>query len=133
MASWIFIASLNRFKIHEFIKDYGFVEYLQKNKVNEGDIVYLYITAPYSRIEYKMIVERANIPSNEAFDDSSYSLINEKTTHKESDKAVRLKFVDRIQSDDLCYSELRKHGLKAAMQSNRKVNEELFNYIESYF
>ena len=80
-----------------------------------------------------MIVERSNIPSNEAFDDSSYSLINEKTTHKESDKAVRLKLVDRIQTDDLSYSELRKHGLKAAMQSNRKVNEELFNYIESYF
>ena len=37
--SWIFIASLKQFRIHDFIRDYGFVEYLQKNKVQVGDHV----------------------------------------------------------------------------------------------
>jgi len=59
--NWIFIASLKQFRIHDFIRDFGFVEYLQKNKIQEGDIVYLYITAPYKRVEYKMVVERANV------------------------------------------------------------------------
>ena len=68
--SWIFIASLKQFRIHDFIRDYGFVEYLQKNKVQVGDTVYLYVTAPYKRVEYKMVVERTDISSHDAFDHS---------------------------------------------------------------
>ena len=115
--NWIFIASLKQFRIHDFIRDFGFVEYLQKNKVQEGDIVYLYITAPYKRIEYKMVVERTNISSHEAFDDRAYSLLNKTTTLLESDKVVRLKYVDRVQTSDLSYQKLREHGFALTMTS----------------
>lgn len=131
--SWIFIASLKHFRMHDFIRDYGFVEYLQKNKVQVGDIVYLYITAPYKRVEYKMIVERTDISSREAFDDRAYSLLNKPTTLLESDKVVRLKYVDRVQTDDLCYCKLREHGFNLTMQTNRKLNEETAEYIEGFF
>ena len=129
----IFIANLKRFRLHDFIRDYGFVEYLQKNKVQEGDIVYLYITAPYKRVEYKMIVERANISSHDAFGDRSYSLLHKSTTVLESDKIVRLKYIDRVQTEDLCYCKLREHGFNMTMQSNRQLNAETTDYIESYF
>ena len=115
--NWIFIASLKQFRIHDFIRDFGFVEYLQKNKVQEGDIVYLYITAPYKRIEYKMVVEKTNISSHEAFDDRAYSLLNKTTTLLESDKVVRLKYVDRVQTSDLSYQKLREHGFALTMTS----------------
>jgi 5-methylcytosine-specific restriction protein A len=131
--NWIFIASLKQFRIHDFIRDFGFVEYLQKNKVQEGDIVYLYITAPYKRIEYKMVVERTNISSHEAFDDRAYSLLNKTTTLLESDKVVRLKYVDRVQTSDLSYQKLREHGFAMTMQTNRLLTEETANYIESFF
>lgn len=131
--SWIFTASLKRFRIHDFIRDYGFVEYLQKNKVQEGDIVYLYVTAPYKRVEYKMVVEKTDIPLHGAFDDRAYSLLNKPTTLLKSDKAVRLKYVDRVQTDDLCYSKLREHGFKMTMQTNRRINEETAEYIEGFF
>ena len=129
----IFIASLKQFRIHDFIRDFGFVEYLQKNKVQEGDIVYLYITAPYKRVEYKMVVERANISSHDAFDDRAYSLLNKPTTLLESDKVVRLKYVDRVQTSDLSYQKLREHGFALTMQANRLLTEETANYIESFF
>lgn len=131
--NWIFIASLKQFRIHDFIRDFGFVEYLQKNKVQEGDIVYLYITAPYKRVEYKMVVERANISSHDAFDDRAYSLLNKPTTLLESDKVVRLKYVDRVQTNDLSYQKLREHGFAMTMQTNRLLNEETANYIECFF
>jgi len=131
--NWIFIASLQHFRLHDFIRDYGFVEYLQKNKIQEGDIVYLYITAPYKRVEYKMVVERANISSHDAFDDRSYSLLNKPTTLLESDKVVRLKCIDRVQTNSLCYQKLREHGFNMTMQSNRLLNEETTEYIESFF
>ena len=131
--NWIFIASLKQFRIHDFIRDYGFVEYLQKNKVQEGDIVYLYITAPYKRVEYKMVVERANISSHDAFDDRAYSLLNKPTTLMDSDKVVRLKYIDRVQTNKLCYQKLREHGFNMTMQSNRLLNDETAEYIESFF
>ncbi len=131
--NWIFIASLKQFSMHDFIRDYGFVEYLQKNKVQEGDIVYLYITAPYKRVEYKMVVERANISSHDAFDDRAYSLLNKPTTLLESDKVVRLRYVDRVQTNDLSYQKLREHGFALTMQTNRLLNEETADYIESFF
>ena len=119
--------------MHDFIRDFGFVEYLQKNKVQEGDIVYLYITAPYKRVEYKMVVEKANISSYDAFDDRSYSLLNKPTTLVESDKVVRLKYIDRVQTNKLCYQKLREHGFNMTMQSNRLLNDETAEYIESFF
>ncbi len=131
--NWIFIASLKQFRIHDFIRDFGFVEYLQKNKIQEGDIVYLYITAPYKRVEYKMVVERANISSHDAFDDRAYSLLNKPTTLMDSDKVVRLKYIDRVQTNDLCYQKLREHGFNMTMQSNRLLNDETAEYIESFF
>jgi hypothetical protein len=131
--NWIFIASLQHFRLHDFIRDYGFVEFKQKDKVQIGDIVYLYITAPYKRVEYKMVVERINISSHDAFDDTPYSLIGKQTTPLETDKAVRLKYVDRVQTDDLCFSKLREHGFKATMQTNRHINKEVVEYIEGFF
>jgi hypothetical protein len=74
MSSWIFRANPGRFRIHDYLRDVGYVEYLQREKVEEGDIIYLYITGKAKRVEYKMVVERANIPFVEAEDDSSYSL-----------------------------------------------------------
>ena len=131
--NWVFIASLNRFRIHDFIRDYGFIEYVRKNNVQDGDIVYLYITAPYKRIEYKMIVENANVSSHDAFDERSYSLLKKPTTLMESDKVIHLKFIDRVQTDELSYNKLREHGFKTTMQTNRKLNEETVQYIESFF
>ena len=133
MQTWLFIANPFHFRIHDFIHDYGFVEYLQKNNVQVGDTVYLYITAPYKRVEYKMIVEKVNISAYEAFDDRAYSLINKSTTSSDSEKAVRLKYVDRIQCDDLCYSKLRQHGLNVSVQTNRRLNNEVAEYIEGFF
>lgn len=134
MNKWLFRANTSRFRIHDFIRDYGFVEYLQTKNVQEGDIIYLYITAPYKRVEYKMIVERANIPLREAIDDSSYSLKKQPSTFVDSDVFVRFKTIaDRIENDELCYKKLLEHGFNYTMQSDRPVNDETAEYIDSFF
>lgn len=134
MSNWIFRANPSQFRIHDFIHDYGFVEYLQKKNVQEGDIVYLYITAPAKRVEYKMVVEKTNISSRDAFNDTSYSLINKSTTTKDSDKVVRfLKIAKRVKNDDLCYKKLCEHGFRYTMQNDRELPDETAAYIDSYF
>ena len=139
MSNWIVRANPTHFRIHDFIKDYGFVEYRQTNKWEEGDIIYLYITGRAKRVEYKMIVERANIPYNEAFDDRAYSLMNPPSTWLDSDIAVRFKLLKRVESDELSYRELCNHGFVGKngrplpMTSNRILPVETASYIESFF
>lgn len=135
MSNWIFRANPSRFRIHDFIRDYGFVEYLQKKKVQEGDIVYLYITTPDKRVEYKMVVEKTGISSHEAFNDTPYSLMtNKSTTTKDSDKVVRfLKISERVMNDDLCYKKLCEHGFHYTMQNDRELPDETAAYIEGFF
>ena len=92
MSNWIVRANPDQFRIHDFIRDHGFVEYRQTDKWEEGDIIYLYITGDDAkRVEYKMIVERANIPYNESFDDRAYSRLNPPNTWTDTDKAVHQK------------------------------------------
>lgn len=134
MSNWIFRANPSQFRIHDFIRNYGFVEYLQKKNVQEGDIVYLYITAPAKRVEYKMVVEKTNISSREAFNDTPYSLINKSTTTNDSDKVVRfLKVAKRVMNDDLCYKKLCEHGFHYTMQNDRELLDETAKYIDSFF
>lgn len=46
----------------DWLAENDFVEFKQTNKLNVNDIVYLYTTAPIQRIEFKMVVERIDIP-----------------------------------------------------------------------
>ena len=139
MSNWIVRANPDQFRIHDFIRDHGFVEYRQTNKWEEGDIIYLYITGRAKRVEYKMIVERANISYNEAFDDRVYSLMNPPSTWLDSDIAVRFKLLKRVESDELSYRELCNHGFVGKngrplpMTSNRILPDETASYIESFF
>ena len=109
------------------------MEFRQTMKFLEGDIVYMYITAPFKRVEYKMVVERADIPLSEAYDDSAYSLLKKPTTFVDSDRFVRFRNIVHIETDELCYKKLLHHGFTYTMQSDRPVNSETEAYIESFF
>ena len=140
MSSWIVRANPERFRIHDFIRDYGFVEYLQTDKVDVGDTIYLYITGKNAkRVEYKMVVERTDILPRDAFDDRPYSKTNQPTTMVDTDRAVRFKFISRVETNELCYKKLCEHGFvgkngrNLPMNSNRCLSDETANYIESFF
>ena len=116
------------------------MEYLQKDKVEEGDIVYLYITGKAKRVEYKMVVERANIPLIEAVDDSSYSLRETPATFLDTDVFVRFRLIaERVETNDLCYKKLCEHGFVGKngrdlpMTSNRLLDYETVKYINIFF
>lgn len=139
MGNWIFRANPDRFRIHDYLRDVGHVEYLQREKVEEGDIIYLYITGKTKRVEYKMVVERANIPLQKAEDDSSYSLRNPPGTFLDSDVFARFKLIERVETNELCYKKLCEHGFVGKngrylpMTSNRRLSDETVKYIDSFF
>ena len=139
MSSWIFRANPGRFRIHDYLRDVGYVEYLQREKVEEGDIIYLYITGDSGRVEYKMVVKRANIPFKDAYDDSAYSRRNPPLTFLESDIFARFELIKRVESPELSYKNLCAHGYVGRngrplpMTSNRILPDETAKYIEGFF
>lgn len=132
MQHWIFISGTKCFRMNDWLNVNDFVEYTQRNKVNVNDIVYLYTTAPICRIEYKMIVEKINIPIDETVDDSAYAVKTkeQKSRISVNDKFVRLRLIKKIDNPKLHLNCLRAMGLKSSMQTNLKVSGDLLKYIE---
>ena len=133
MKHWIFIASTKTFRMDDWLAENDFVEYYQRNKVREGDIVYLYVTRPSCKIKYKMRVERINSPLNELVDDSAYSMLKEPVIHDKDDKFFRLKLLQKTSNPNLHLDCLRNYGVKGCMQSNFTISGELLEYIEKQF
>ena len=133
MKHWIFISSTKRFRMHDWLNDNDFVEFVQRNKVEVNDIVYLYTTAPVQRIEYKMIVEKINIPIDEIVDDSAYSLDSNPGTLNRGTLYVRLKLIKKVENPLLHLNFLRGYGLRSSMQSALTISGDLLDYIETKF
>ena len=135
MKHWIFISSPKQFRMHDWLATNEYVEYIQRNKVQVNDIVYLYTTAPVQRIEYKMIVDRINVPYDETIDDSAYSLREEPTEVRfvMDTLFVRLKLIKKVETPLLHLNFLREYGLRSSMQSALTVSGDLLDYIETKF
>ena len=135
MKHWIFISSPKQFRMHDWLAINEYVEYVQRNKVQVNDIVYLYTTAPVQRIEYKMIVDRINVPYDEMIDDSAYSLRDEPNEVRfDMDTLfVRLKLIKKVETPLLHLNFLRGYGLRSSMQSALTVSGDLLDYIETKF
>lgn len=132
MSYWLFPASKKRFRLEDFIDDYGFVEFNSKgNRINVGDIAYIYSTAPEKRICYKMIVDKIGIPFGSWFDDRKYSIpATSQWLQPENALMVRLKLVKKLNSPLLQFRFLHENGLSGANWL-RKLGEETVNYIEN--
>ena len=133
MTNWIFISNPNRFRMDDWLKVNQFIEFVQNNNVQVNDIVYLYTTSPVQRIEYKLIVDKINIPYEFGIDDSEYSLMPGLQDTFMDKLLCRFKLIKRVDDSDLHLSVLREHGLKSSMQSPFKVSGALLDHIENSF
>ena len=133
MDNWIFISNPNRFRMADWLKSNQFIEFVQNNNVQVGDIIYLYSTAPIQKIEYKLIVDKINIPYEYAIDDYEYSLEPELRDLNKDKIFCRFKLIKKVDEPLLHLSKLREKGVKSSMQSPFKISGELLEYIEQYF
>lgn len=96
-------------------------------KLSVGDIVYIYVSAPYSRIKYKCIVDRTDVPVTERLGaefwlekfDPNRNLIN-------------LRLLSRLNDDSLQLRSLAESKLiSSAPQGPRRVPNELNVFLSS--
>ena len=133
MDSWIFISSPKRFRMDDWLKANQFIEFVQNNNVQVGDYIYLYTTAPVQKIEYKLIVDKINIPYEYGIDDYDYSLEPEQQERNKGKLLCRFRLLMKVDSPSLHLSRLREYGLRSSMQAPFRISGELLDYIESHF
>ena len=128
---WLFSWNEKKFLLHDFFRRYQYIDWNNKhnNHLCIGDIVFLYCSQPESTIRYVAEVTEINVPVSESIDDSAYSLTPPMpVTYK---YCTRLKLIKRVRSPKLDFHKLERYGLNGSIQTPRKPNKQLLNYILS--
>ena len=118
MRTWIVPSNPNRFRLIDFLKDHDSIYWVQHVNFVPGDTLFIYSSAPYSRIMFEMEVEAVNLPFGDYIKDAAY-WVNplDFEAGKVHNRYCKFKFIRSINSTSLCLNNLIEHGLKAAPQS----------------
>ena len=128
---WLFSWNEKDFLLHDYFRANQYIDWNNKhnNRLNVGDIVFLYSSHPESAIRYVTRVTRINVPISESIDDHAYALTSYMPrTYK---YCTRLKFIKRVRSPKLDFHNLQLNGLNCSIRSPLKANKQLLNYILS--
>lgn len=136
MNYWIRAYNHKRYRVADFIRDYGFIDWEMRNRYEIGDIVFLYATAPESRLTFMLEVTRVEMDFRETIDDSAYFIsqqyYDQWLAHREQGKYVRYEFLKALDSPVLKLEFLREHGLSGAPRSPRRMCPELIDYVTGH-
>lgn len=132
MQKWMISANGKIYDHASAFEKWGYIDWRQRAKFNNGDIVYIYCTIPYKKVMYKTVVEKHSIPFAECTDDKVFWYDIKEYEKALGGKYARLKLIDQADSDFLSLDLLRQNGLKAAPQGPIKVNEHLASYLDLY-
>lgn len=128
---WIRSAKLKKYDVIAAFSELNEIDWRKSGfAIEQGDIVYIYVGAPYSRIMYKTICTNNDVKSEDFIDDKKYWVNNdeEESVHE----YVRLRLVSSCNMEALSLDTLTKKGyIKGRIQGAYKsINyPELFTYI----
>ena len=88
----------------------------QSSDIHVDDIVYLYVTEPYSKIMYKCKVIKVNIPFE--YKDKNVSM----------NRVMKIKLLERLEKKDYSFKYLNELGIKT-IRGPRKISKEIINLI----
>ena len=134
MKHWIIPSNNNKFRLSDFLVEYGYVDWKQRNNFQIGDIVYIYATKPESKIRFMMEVTRTDMTFEESTTDKEYwndpEEFNMGVIHN---RYCRLRLVSEVNKNHLSLDELIKYGLSGAPQSGMTVSGKTLDYITATF
>lgn len=134
MIHWIISVDSEIYDHQASFKKNGYIDWRKTVNYKIGDIVYIYVTQPTGKVEYKTKVEKINLNPDEIIDDKEFWKVESHIT--DSRTYVRLKLIEMTDSDYLSLNYLLDNGLNAAPQRATKLTgarADLINYLEKYF
>ena len=97
------------------------------------DLLFLYATAPESRLTFMMEVEQVDMRFEETVDDGAYFIsqayYDDWLARREQCRYVRYGLLKELSSPALTLVQLRAHGLSGAPRSPRRLGLETVDYI----
>lgn len=111
-SEWIVPANPKYYDIISCFNEKNITLWKQSNDIKVGDVVYLYVAAPYSAILYKCEAIEVNIPYE--YKDKNVSM----------NRVMKIKLLERYDKDKYAFSKLSEYGIKA-IRGPRSVPEKL--------
>lgn len=127
MAKWTIICNPNYYDIFGAFKKLKKINWKQPTSIEEGDIVYIYITKPIQEIRFKCKVTKTGIPYTETNDDDSEFDFDE-PDDMHDDLYMEIELINRFNAGLLTYKELKENGLKN-IQGPSQVSDKLRAYL----
>jgi len=133
MKHWIIPSNHKFYDYDRSFADYGFVDWNQKRfKYSVGDIVYIYEIKPFQKLGYITVVEKVKLNINQIRDDRKYWCDPTKYYPDDSDvKFVRLRLLRKIDTYNITFEDMIKHGLTCKIRTHITICPELLEYIEN--
>ena len=128
--NWIIPCNIEKYNVIGAFNKYTSLDWhvsQQTQKIKSGDTVYIYVSAPYSRIMYDCVVEKTGIITPE-INDSEF-VIDGKWDN--SLGYFRIKLVRKLSSLNLSLSDLNDNGVAGNIQGARTITESTKTYIEN--
>ncbi|WAG58171.1 MmcQ/YjbR family DNA-binding protein (plasmid) [Clostridium estertheticum] len=117
---WLVPANPKYFDLDKAFMDNDVILWKQSNNIAVGDIVYMYVAAPYSSIKYKCKVVEVNIPYN--YNDDKVSM----------NRVMKIKLLTKYDRYSINLAMLREHGVYA-VRGPRSIPISLIKEIETLY
>lgn len=129
MQKWIISANSNMFDHKRAFQELGYIDWKQTRNFSVGDIVYIYVTKPESRIKYKTRVVAVDLSANQIENFDKFWV--KKTSGNNEKNYFRLKMLEEFDNSLLSFEHLQNNGMRYAPQSPCRIKEELEEYLNS--
>lgn len=133
MKHWLVPCNPRFFDIDKAIAEYnGLVDWRTRYKFEEGDIVYIYKTAPFKFIKYKMEIVKVGYSHSDDYAIDQEDCWLDKKGYQDgyaTAKLSRFKLVETFADEHFTLDELRIHGLKGLLQRTFTINDTLLDYL----
>ena len=131
---WLYPANTKYYDVIEALSQ-PYTYWPMKSKASPGDIIYIYLAAPYKQIAYVCRVKEVSLEKNSIFENIRQFVKGAGTDDKKDPLFMKLEPTKQITLDldsSLTYHFLKQHGLKGMLMGPRKLenNPELLNYIQ---
>ncbi|WP_185234270.1 hypothetical protein [Teredinibacter franksiae] len=135
MSSWLYPANIKHYDVFTAFKQAS-VAWPINSKIELGDIVYFYISAPHQNIQFVGTVKKLNISEAEI---QKRTLPFVRTQNAEAPKKRfmllgNIRALKPVFANSLNFVNLKCNGLNGALMGPRKLdnNELLFNYVREH-
>ena len=126
MTEWIIICNPKHYDFGGAFRKFNKLNWKQSTNVAVGDIVYIYVGKPFSRIFCKCKVNKTEL-NNQEIDDSEFVINGE--NFQEHGRYMEIEMLDKFSCDGLGLEDIKEHGCKS-VQGSSKVTQELHDYLE---